>query len=125
MTDWINFHNHSTFSFQDGYGLPSQHVERAVELGQTAIALSDHGNISGHVQLEKAAIKAGIKPIFGCEVYGTRSIAENTQKKFHLTLFAETQDGYTNLLRMVSESFSRKAGDEASQSAFYYRLGRS
>jgi DNA polymerase-3 subunit alpha len=118
---WVNFHNHTTFSFQDGYGTPEQHVHRAAELGQEMLAVSDHGNISAHVQLEKAAKKAGIKPIFGCEFYGVKSISENSQKKFHLTVFAENQIGYQNLLKLVTRSFSDAKGEEPSQHAFYYR----
>jgi DNA polymerase-3 subunit alpha len=58
-----------TFSFGDGFGTPAQHVARAAELGYGAIALTEHGNISSHFQLEKAALAAGIKPIFGVEAY--------------------------------------------------------
>jgi len=66
---YVNLHHHSTFSFGDGFGTPAQHVVRAVELGYGAITLTEHGSTSSHFQLEKAALKAGIKPIFGVEAY--------------------------------------------------------
>src|ERR1041384_2716733 len=61
---FVSLHHHSTFSYQDGLGLPAEHVERAAEYGMRALALTDHGNVSSHVQLEYAAKAAGIKPIF-------------------------------------------------------------
>lgn len=104
---WVSLHHHSTFSFQDGFGMPDTHVLRAAELGMGAMALTEHGNVSSHVKLEMAAEKAGIKPIFGCEVY-TGDVDEElrTQRKNHLTILAKDQDGYQNLLRLVSQGWS-------------------
>lgn len=65
----------------------------------TALALTEHGNISSHVKLEQAAVKAGIKPIFGCELY---TGSGKTKRKNHLTVLAQTPEGYQNLLRLVS-----------------------
>lgn len=100
----ISLHHHSTFSYMDGFGTPAQHVARAVELEMPALALTDHGNVSAHVGLEKAAVKAGIKPIFGLEAY-THPDPES-ERKFHLTLLAADIGGYQNLNRIVSRSWS-------------------
>lgn len=101
---FVNLHGHSTFSTGDGYQLPEAHVARVAELGQPAMALTDHGNISGHVKLERAAKAFGVKPIFGCELYCDTG-DERGQLKHHLTVLAADQNGYQNLLRMVSKSW--------------------
>lgn len=100
---FVSLHHHSTFSYLDGYGTPAQHVARAAELGMSALALTEHGNVSSHVQLEKAALKAGIKPIFGLEAYTAPE--PQSPRKFHLTLLAMDQTGYANLNRIVSRSW--------------------
>lgn len=100
---YASLHHHSTFSYGDGFGTPKQHVQRAAELEISALALTEHGNVSSHAQLEKEALKAGIKPIFGCELY-TGDVDESTRSKFkwHLTVLAENEVGYQNLMRLVS-----------------------
>lgn len=103
---FVNLHHHSTFSFGDGFGTPKQHVQRAVELGYPAIALTEHGNTSSHFQLEKAALKAGIKPIFGLEAYcGATDDEHRSYWKNHLTILAGDIDGYRNLNRIVTQSW--------------------
>jgi DNA polymerase-3 subunit alpha len=103
---FASLHHHSTFSYLDGYALPKAHVRRAAEIGMGTLALTEHGNISSHVQLEKHALAEGIKPIFGVELYAG-NVGENaTQRKNHLTVLAETQAGYTNLLELVSKTFA-------------------
>lgn len=87
----------------DGFGTPSQHVLRAAELGMSALALTEHGNVSSHPQLEKAANKVGIKPIFGLEAY--TALDPKERRKFHLTLLAMDQTGYKNLMEIVSASW--------------------
>lgn len=102
-----SLHHHSTFSYLDGYGTPEAHVERAAELGMGAMALTEHGNVSSHVRLEQAANDHGIKPIFGCELYtGEVEVDSRRQRKNHLTVLAEDQEGYRNLLRLVSRGYS-------------------
>lgn len=99
---YVSLHHHSTFSYGDGYGLPSEHVEFCANAGMKAMALTEHGNTSSHVQLEKACTKFGIKPIFGLEGY----IAPPGQKrKCHQTILAMNQTGLGNLYRMVGESW--------------------
>jgi len=103
---YVNLHHHSTFSFGDGFGTPAQHVARAAELGYEAIALTEHGNVSSHFQLEKAAIKAGIKPIFGIEAYCGDVTEEGRQQfKNHLTILAADVEGYRGLNRIVTQSY--------------------
>ena len=101
---FVSLHHHSTFSYGDGFGTPEAHVLRTAELGMSAGALTEHGNVSSHVQLEKAAKKAGIKPIFGMEAYTHPE--PGSQRKFHLTLLAMNQTGYANLNRIVTRSYA-------------------
>lgn len=104
--EFVNFHHHTTFSFGDGFGTPAQHVERAVELGYLAMALTEHGNVSSHYQLEKAAKAANIKPIFGLEAYcGGVGEEDKTQLKNHLTIIAMDEEGYRALNRIVTQSY--------------------
>lgn len=72
-----------------------------------ALSLTEHGNVSSHVRLEKAANKAGIKPIFGVELY-TGAVDDKNRSKFkwHLTVLAENQTGYKNLLELVSRGWA-------------------
>jgi DNA polymerase III subunit alpha len=101
---YVSLHHHSTYSFMDGFGTPAQHVERAAELGMSAMALTEHGNVSSHPQLEKAATKAGIRPIFGLEAY--TALGPQERRKFHLTILAMNQIGYSNLMQVVSRSWA-------------------
>lgn len=100
--DYVSLHHHSTFSYGDGYGLPEEHVEFVVAHGGKAMALTEHGNVSSHVQLEKACMKNGIKAIFGLEGY---IAPPNQKRKCHQTILAMTQEGYSNLNKMVVESW--------------------
>src|SRR5499427_10835779 len=103
---FASLHHHTTFSYGDGYALPEAHVRRATEIGLNAMAVTEHGNISSHVQMEVAAKKAGIKPIFGVELY-TGELGENaTQRKNHLTVLAENEQGYQNLLQLVTKTYA-------------------
>ena len=104
---YVSLHHHSTFSFKDGFALPEAHVRRAGDLNMSALALTEHGNVSSHVQLEKAAEKDGIKALFGCEIYAGAVDEENrSQSKNHLTVLAADLEGYRNLLRVVSQGWS-------------------
>lgn len=103
---FVSLHHHTTFSYQDGYGNPETHVKRAAEMGMTALAVTEHGNVSSHVRLEQAAIEHGVKPIFGCELYCGEVGEGATRRKNHLTVLAENQEGYRNLLRVVSKGWA-------------------
>ena len=86
-------------------------MDRVKELGQTAIALTDHGVLYGAVRFYKACVAEGIKPIIGCEVYVTRrSMADRVHgidnDPYHLVLLCENRVGYENLCLLVSEAFT-------------------
>jgi DNA polymerase III subunit alpha len=108
---WVSTHGHTTFSYLDGYQLPEAHVRRATELQMSALSVTEHGNIDSHVKFEKAAEGTGVKPIFGCELYmpapdnGKWWLNEKSQRKHHLTVLAATQEGYLNLIALVSKSW--------------------
>lgn len=105
---YVSLHHHSTYSYMDGYGQPETHVKRAADLGMSALALTEHGNISSHVKLEKAAKAHDIKPLFGCELYTAPANMRETanMRKWHLTVLAENEVGYRNLLQLVSRSWA-------------------
>lgn len=105
--DFVSLHSHSTFSYGDGYGPVEDHVARVADLGMTALAMTDHGNTSSHVQLEKNATKYGIKPIYGCEIYLAPKNMRDRKitSKCHQTVLARNVTGLQNLNRMVSESW--------------------
>lgn len=101
---FVSLHHHATNSYGDGFRRPEEHVKAVAALGYPAMALTDHGNVSGHVKLERAAQEAGIKPIFGCELY-CETGDERGQLKNHLTVLAMNAEGYANLNRLVSDSW--------------------
>src|SRR5579885_1364822 len=105
--EFVSLHAHSTFALMDGYGLPEAHAKRVADLGGRALAQTDHGNVTGHVQHEKGCAKAGIKAIFGCEVYTAPEDMRETKnmRKWHLTVLAADAGGYQNLMRLVSRSW--------------------
>lgn len=105
---WVPLHHHSTFSFMDGYRQPWDHVERAAELGYSAQTLTEHGNVSSHVPLEKAGKHFDVKPIFGMEAYTGPSNMRETgnTRKWHLTLLAMNDVGYQNLMRLATRSWA-------------------
>ena len=102
---FVSLHHHSTYSFLDGFQLPEAHVRRATEINMGAVAMTEHGNNFSHVKLEKAAVEAGVKPIFGCEFY-TGWVDKPTQMKNHLTVVAKDQIGYGNLLALLTRSWA-------------------
>lgn len=99
---FVSFHTHSTYSYGDGFGTVREHVNRVRILGMSALALSEHGNVNSHVALERECKRVGIKPIFGIEAYFA---PPEERRKFHITLFAKTQEGYLNLNKLVTQSY--------------------
>src|SRR4051794_15153802 len=89
----------------DGFGMPEAHVNQTAALGQRAQAVTEHGNVTSHVKHEQACQQAGIKPLFGLEAYTGPVGEEQSRFKWHLTLLAETQEGYRNLLRATSQGW--------------------
>ena len=109
MTDqFVHLHNHSEYSLLDGFSRLGDMVNRAQELGQPAIALTDHGNLHGAIELYQSAQKVGVKPIIGVEAYvADGSLSERNPAKrspFHMTLLAQNKAGYQNLLKLVTAS---------------------
>lgn len=96
-------HTHHTHSYGDGFATAEEHAARLVELGISGAALTDHGNVSGHAQWEKAFLKAGLHPAFGCELYTSPPYEK---RKWHQTVVAENLDGYHNLCKLVTASWT-------------------
>jgi len=116
--DFVHLHVHSDYSLLDGCCRMDRLMDRAVELGMSAMALTDHGNLFGAISFVKQAEKRGIKPIIGCEGYlvtdhknDERPGREN-HKSYHLGLLAKNFEGYQNLCKVVSD---------AHVDGFYYR----
>ncbi len=104
---FVHLHVHSHYSLLDGLGKPEKAIAAAAKQGSPAIALTDHGVMHGCVEFYKACQKNKIKPIIGCEVYMafnrlTDKRHQIDNKRYHLTLLAETQQGYENLLKMTT-----------------------
>ena len=107
MNDFVHLHVHSEYSLLDGACRISESVLRAKEMGQKALAITDHGAMYGVYDFWKAAKDAGIKPIIGCEVYlAPRSRFDRTYDRDseaeHLVLLCENGEGYKKLMKMVS-----------------------
>ena len=102
---FIHLHTHSHYSLLDGLATIDHLVNGAVANGATALALTDHGVMSGAIEFYQKCHKAGIKPIIGVEAYvatGKLSEKNNKEKPYHLILLAETDAGYKNLLKLTS-----------------------
>lgn len=110
MSDkFVHLHAHSTYSFVDGYGLPEQYISRAKEIGQEAIGVTDHGNISVHYKWYKECKKNGIKPILGCEMYIVANKEEVHDREYnHLILIVKNQEGYRNLMKLVTKAWTEQ-----------------
>ena len=107
---FVHLHVHTEYSLLDGACRISGIMDRAKELGQTAIAITDHGVMYGCIDFYKAAKAAGIKPIIGCEVYVARRGMQDRiygvdNDPLHLVLLCENRKGYENLCLLVSEAF--------------------
>lgn len=106
--NYIPLHVHSTLSLLDGLSQPAQIAKRCQEIGASACALTDHGNIAGTVKFYTAMKKAGLKPILGCELYiceQSPKIKEKENKKLsHFLVLAKNYSGWKNLIKIVSAS---------------------
>ena len=107
---FVHLHVHSEYSLLDGACRIGGMMDRVKELGQTAIALTDHGVMYGCIDFYKAAKAAGVKPIIGCEVYVARRRIEDRihgvdNDSYHLVLLCKDRKGYENLCLLVSEAF--------------------
>jgi DNA polymerase-3 subunit alpha len=109
MSDsFVHLHLHTEFSLLDGMIRTKDLVNRAAELGMPAVAMTDHGNLYGAIEFYQACKKAGVKPIFGCEIYLAPQKMEDKKelvgrkRATHMTLLAETNEGWNNLSKLVS-----------------------
>ena len=112
---FVHLHNHTEYSLLDGCTRLGPLCERAKELGMPAVAITDHGYMYGCAEFYLAAIKAGIKPIIGCEIYFTPDSTLSRDKRpelYHMILLAKNNEGYKTLMHLVSES---------AVDGFYYR----
>jgi len=110
MEKFVHLHVHTEYSLLDGFSMIDRAIEEVKSLGMNSIAITDHGCMFGVIDFYKKAIKKGIKPIIGCEVYtASRSMTDkepNLDKyQGHLVLLAKNMDGYKNLMRLVSNSY--------------------
>ena len=116
--NFTHLHVHTEYSLLDGSSKIGEITKRAKELGMDSLAITDHGVMYGVIDFYKAAKKAGIKPILGCEVYvapGSRfekTPGESEDRYYHLVLLAENNTGYQNLMKIVSRGFTE---------GFYYK----
>ena len=117
FVDFVHLHNHTHYSLLDGLQKVPQMLDRASELGMEAVAITDHGTLSGAIEFFKAAKAMGIKPIIGMEAYVAprkhtdKSSAED-RNPYHLTLIAKNMAGYKNLMKLSTI---------ASLEGFYYK----
>lgn len=109
MSKFVHLHTHSEFSLLDGASRIKDLISKAKELGMPAMALTDHGVMYGIIHFYQEAIKQGIKPVIGCEVYvspGSRFDKTKSDESYtHLVLLAENEQGYRNLMKLVMLSF--------------------
>ncbi|MDX6481670.1 MAG: polymerase subunit alpha [Gaiellaceae bacterium] len=99
---FVHLHVHSEYSILDGACRIPDLAKRAAELEMPAVGLTDHGSLAGAVGLYKAARAEGVKPLIGCEVYVTDDRHAQQKGQAHLTLLAESNEGYANLIRLSS-----------------------
>jgi DNA polymerase III subunit alpha len=114
---FTHLHVHTEYSLLDGAARIDKVIARAKELGMTSLAITDHGVMFGVVEFYEKAVKAGIKPIIGCEVYtAARSRFDKDvaydKSQGHLVLLAKNAEGYGNLIKIVSAAFKE---------GFYYK----
>lgn len=105
---FVHLHLHTEYSLLDGSCRISQLPERVKELGMDSVAITDHGNMSGAIAFYKQCKEVGIKPIMGAEVYVSEDsylMRDQRKKRYHLILLAENNEGYKNLMKIVSEGY--------------------
>jgi DNA polymerase III subunit alpha len=100
--DFVHLHVHSEYSILDGACRIPALAARAAELDMPAVGLTDHGSLAGAVALYKETAKHGVKPLLGCEVYVAEDRKAQQKGYAHLTLLAENNAGYGNLIKLSS-----------------------
>jgi DNA polymerase-3 subunit alpha len=116
-SDYVHLHNHSQYSLLDGLTKIPALISNVKTLGMEAVAVTDHGTMSGAIELYKEAKSKGVKPIIGMEAYvATRNHTdkepEHDRNYFHLTMLAMNDSGYQNLMKLSTI---------ANLDGFYYR----
>ncbi|EPR09166.1 DNA polymerase III subunit alpha [Ruminiclostridium papyrosolvens] len=111
MGNFVHLHVHTEYSLLDGANRIKDLIQRVKELGMDSVAITDHGVMYGVVEFYKEAVKNGIKPILGCEVYTAKRNMKDKQPGIdsnygHLVLLAKNQIGYKNLMKIVSLGFT-------------------
>ena len=117
MSEFVHLHLHTEYSLLDGACRVDELLDQAQQLGMPALAVTEHGNMFSAVVFHDAARKRGVKPILGCEVYvapGDRRTKSGTpgETANHLVLLAETNEGFHNLIKLVSSGYTE---------GFYYK----
>ena len=108
---FVHLHVHTEYSLLDGSNKIKEYVSRVKELGMNSAAITDHGVMYGVIDFYREARKQGINPILGCEVYVApnsrfdREVAGGDDRYYHLVLLAENNEGYANLMKIVSKGF--------------------
>lgn len=110
---FFNLHQHTTYSFLDGYGLPDQFAKRIKEIGGKGMALTEHGNIYSHIPFHKTFSKEGLHLVYGCEFYVVEKASSRKRFYYHTTVFAQNNEGYQNLLKLINLS--------SKEEQFYYK----
>ncbi len=107
-SEFVHLHVHTQYSLLDGMNRIDPLVARAAEFGMPALAITDHGNMFGVIEFYQKALQAGVKPIIGCEIYVARGSMHDksggTEAINHLTLLATDNEGYRNLIRIVTRA---------------------
>ncbi|MCK5081189.1 MAG: PHP domain-containing protein, partial [Candidatus Moranbacteria bacterium] len=109
---FTHLHVHTHYSLLDGLGKIDDLLERAQKFGMDSLAITDHGTMYGVIEFYQKAKKAGIKPIIGCEFYLAPNGLENKrprvdEERFHLILLAKNNQGYQNLMKLVTEAHTK------------------
>ena len=118
MAEFVHLHNHTDFSLLDGAAPVKELVATAKQYGMPGLAITDHGNMFGALTFNKACKEEGVNPIIGCEFYMAGSSrkektgTEGGNKYSHFILLAENQEGYRNLMKLTSLSYTE---------GFYYK----
>jgi len=108
---FVHLHAHTEYSMLDGAAKIQTYIDRVKELGQPGAAITDHGNLYGALEFHKVAIKNNINPIIGYEAYVTTESRferpdRDKNKRYHLTLLAENNEGYWNLVKLASKAYT-------------------
>ena len=113
MPDFVHLHVHTEYSLLDGACRIKRLVSRAKEMGMSAVAVTDHGNVYAAVEFYDECKAQGIKPIIGCEMYVAEgSRFDRVGKPYHLILLCKNEQGYRNLCKLSSASYTE---------GFYYK----